>query len=84
MHQLARSPKQMGVLLRRRRVQMALSQTALADLIGIGQKTVSKIENGNPAIKMETLFSLLAALDLEIEINPRSKGISNEQWEDFF
>ncbi|ESQ90254.1 hypothetical protein ABENE_12815 [Asticcacaulis benevestitus DSM 16100 = ATCC BAA-896] len=83
MIQMARSPKQFGAALQQRRSQKGLSQSALADLIGTGQKTISKIENGNPATKLETLFSLLAALDLELEIKPRSKSNPNEQWEDY-
>jgi hypothetical protein len=40
----------------------------------MGQITISKIENANPAKKLQTLFSLLEALDLESEIKPRSKA----------
>jgi HTH-type transcriptional regulator/antitoxin HipB len=83
MIQMARSPKQFGAALQQQRSQQGLSQSSLADLIGTGQKTISKIENGNPATKLETLFSLLAALDLELEIKPRSKSNPNDQWEDY-
>lgn len=83
MVQMARSPKQFGAALQQQRAQKGLSQSALANLVGTGQKTISKIENGNPATKLETLFSLLAALDLELEIKPRSKSNPQEQWADY-
>lgn len=86
MMQMARSAKQFGAVIQQQRTQKGLSQLALANLVGTGQKTISKIENGNPATKIETIFSLIAALDLELEIKPRSKSGSPENgyenWED--
>ena len=32
------------------------------------------LENGNPAAKLDTLLAVMAVLDLEILISPRSKG----------
>ncbi len=74
MAQLTRSPKQLGAYVRSARVQRGLTQQALADLVGTGQKTVSKIENGHGGTRVDTLFSLLAALDCDMQIGPRSKG----------
>lgn len=74
MNNVARSAKQLGLVLRQRRSARGLTQTQLADLVGTGQKTISKIENGNPATRMDTLFSILAALDLEADIKPRTNG----------
>ncbi len=71
---LARDPKQIGNLIRRARKQRALSQKALGDKAGLRQETISLIENGNPAAKIETILGLLAVLDLELHIAPRSKG----------
>jgi len=74
MDRLARSPKQLGLVIRQRRAAKGLTQTQLADLVGTGQKTISKIENGNPATRVDTLFSILAALDLEADIKSRTSG----------
>lgn len=73
MSDLARDPKQIGNLIRRARKQQALSQKALGDKAGLRQETISLIENGNPAAKIETLLAVLAALDLEFQIAARSK-----------
>ena len=40
---------------------------------GLRQETISLIENGNPAAKLETILAVLAALDLEFRVEPRSK-----------
>ena len=44
---------------------------------GVWQETISKIENGSGGTKLETLFNLIAALDLEITVTERSKGASD-------
>ena len=74
MSDLARDPKQIGNLIRRARKQQALSQKSLGDKAGLRQETISLIENGNPAAKIETLLAVLAALDLEFQIAARSKS----------
>jgi HTH-type transcriptional regulator/antitoxin HipB len=73
MDDLARDPKQIGNLVRRARKKQALSQMALGAKAGLRQETISLIENGNPSAKIETLLAVLAVLDLEFHIAPRSK-----------
>lgn len=74
MSQVVRSARQFGVQVRNARIDRTLSQQALADLVGTGQKTISRIENGHEGAKLETIFSLLAALELELQLAPRSRG----------
>jgi HTH-type transcriptional regulator/antitoxin HipB len=74
MTDLARNPKQIGNLIRRTRKQRGWSQTRLGEKAGLRQETISLIETGNPATKLDTIFAVLAALDLEFQIGPRSKG----------
>lgn len=71
---LARTPRQVGNLIRSARKKRGLSQAQLGDRAGLRQETVSLIETGNPAARLETILALLAALDLEFLIVPRSKG----------
>lgn len=52
----------------------ALSQGALGAKAGLRQETISPIENGNSAAKIKTILVVLAPLDLELRIAPRSKG----------
>ena len=74
MSDLARDPKQIGNVIRRVRKRLALSQGALGTKAGLRQETISLIENGNSATKIETILTVLAALGLELRISPRSKG----------
>lgn len=83
MKQLARTPKDIGHAIREARKEQRLSQTELASKSGLWQETISKIENGVASTKLETLFDLLAALDLEIQVQPRSKGVRSSM-EDLF
>lgn len=72
--QPVRSPKQLGALIHDARTRHGLSQQQLADLIGTYQKTISSIENGSPGAKLDTMFTLLAALDLDLELKQRRKS----------
>lgn len=74
MEDLARNPKQIGNMIRRARKRREWSQTRLGDQAGLRQETISLIESGNPATRLETILAVLAALDLEFRIGPRSKG----------
>lgn len=73
MDELARTPKQIGNSVRRARKKLGLSQKQLGDKTGIRQGTISLIENGSPAPRVDTLLSILAALELELRIAPRTK-----------
>lgn len=73
MTDLARTPPQIGNLVRRARKKRDLNQTQLADKAGVRQETISLIETGNPATRLETILAVLAALDLEFRIVSRGK-----------
>lgn len=78
MAELARDPKQIGNSIRRARKKLGLTQVALGDRAGLRQETISLIETGNSATRVDTLLSVLAALDLELQIAPRSKKTSRD------
>jgi HTH-type transcriptional regulator/antitoxin HipB len=76
MSDLARTPRQIGTIIRRNRKRLALSQSALGERVGLRQETISLIENGNPAVRLDTLLAVLAALELEFRIAARSRNAS--------
>ena len=78
-----RTPKNIGHAIRRARKEKKLTQKELASLSGIWQETISRIENGSGGTKLETVFYLIAALDLEIIVTERSKGSSDWLEENF-
>lgn len=83
MKHLVRTPKSIGQAIREARKAKNLTQTDLASLSGVWQETISKIENGSGGTKLETIFELIAALDLELTVTERSKGAS-DRLEDIF
>lgn len=74
MDQLVRTARQMGAVLRRERKRRGLSQVHLGEQIHRRQATISKLEAGEPATRLQTLLDVLAALDLELVIRPRTKA----------
>lgn len=83
MRQLARTPTDIGHAIRKARKAKDMTQKDLAARSGVWQETISKIENGLSGTKLETLFDLCAALDLELVVTDRSKG-SSASLEDIF
>ncbi|MCF6197852.1 MAG: helix-turn-helix domain-containing protein [Hyphomicrobiaceae bacterium] len=78
MADLARDPKQIGNIVQRARKKLGWNQTQLGEKSGLRQETISLIETGNPAAKLETILAVLGALDLEFQIMPRSKGQASD------
>jgi len=76
MSDLARTPRQIGTIIRRNRKRLAWSQNDLGERAGLRQETISLIENGNPAVRLDTLLAVLAALELEFRIAARSRNAS--------
>ena len=74
MEQLARSIDQIGNTVRRRRKLLKLSQDQLCERTGLRQATISSLEAGDGAARLNTLLDILTALDLELVIRDRTKG----------
>lgn len=80
---LARTPKQLGAIIRRQRSLANLSQAELGGRAGLRQATISQIEAGHPTTRISIICDVLAALDLELTVAPRDKG-SSTAIEDIF
>jgi len=78
MGQRARTAKQIGAILRRERKQRSLTQEALGKQIGLRQATISNLEAGSPATRLQTLFDALAALEVEIVVERRGRGAPDD------
>ncbi|MCJ8273474.1 MAG: helix-turn-helix domain-containing protein [Psychrosphaera sp.] len=81
------SPQMLANILREQRKQQKLSQNDAAASVGIKQTTISAFENAPNGTRLETLFKLLAALDLELAINPRTakaldSAAPDNQWQE--
>ena len=74
MHQIARSPQQLGAIIRRTRRKRGWTQSQLADLAGLRQELISKIETGHESTKLSTIHALFAALSLDLVVEERNTG----------
>ena len=70
----ARSAEQLGAALKRLRKKVGLSQIALGKKAGLRQGTVSKVENGAKNTEIATIYSICAALGLELVVRDRGGG----------
>ncbi|MEZ6953370.1 MULTISPECIES: helix-turn-helix domain-containing protein [unclassified Aeromonas] len=80
------SAKQLSACLKDARLSQKLSQGKVAGKVGIRQDTVSSFELNPESTKLETLFKILAALELSLDIRPRTDPAENtapswkEEW----
>ncbi|ASQ46551.1 helix-turn-helix domain-containing protein [Legionella clemsonensis] len=80
---LIHSPHELAMLLKNRRKLLKLNQAQVGSLVGLKQKTISAIENNAENIRLNTLFRILSALDLDINISPKNEiNIVAKQWND--
>ncbi|MBW4656867.1 MAG: helix-turn-helix domain-containing protein [Kaiparowitsia implicata GSE-PSE-MK54-09C] len=75
---IARSPQQLGAILRRYRKKGSMTQTDVAAKTQLRQATISALESGEVGTRLKTLTDVLAALDLELVVQPRRKSLPSE------
>jgi HTH-type transcriptional regulator / antitoxin HipB len=71
---LIHSTQELAEFTRDYRKRKRLSQSEASDRVGLRQKTVSAFESKPESTKLETVFRLLSALDLELHIVPRGEA----------
>jgi HTH-type transcriptional regulator/antitoxin HipB len=71
---VVRIASQMGAAIRRQRKLKGLSQTQLGEKTNLRQATISELERGKGGMQLKTLTNVLAALDLELIVQSRSKA----------
>ena len=81
MDYVARTPKQLGQLLKSCRVQQERTQSAVGSKVGIKQSTVSILEADASTARISTLYKLLSALNLELVVRDRSETPSAKSQE---
>ncbi|MFO7713029.1 helix-turn-helix domain-containing protein [Desulfosarcina sp.] len=73
------SLESLGAAIKEARKIKGLTQAAAGKPVGIDQTTVSKVEQGGRGTRLDTLFRLLAALDLELVLQPRQRPEDGRQ-----
>ena len=76
------SPQELASLVNTLRKKQALSQEMIADLSGLKQATVSAFENRPENTKLDTLFRILSAanLDLVIQEKKMDEQVKDSEW----
>jgi HTH-type transcriptional regulator/antitoxin HipB len=65
---LIHSPKKLALIVINRRKQLKLSQADVGKLVGLKQQTISEFEIKPEGTKLNTLFHILSAVNLDIKI----------------
>ncbi len=75
-----RTPGELALQIVNQRKKLKLSQAEVGDLVGLKQQTVSDFENRPENTKIDTLFRILSALDLDIQLNTKNELNIKSKW----
>lgn len=80
---LIRSPKELALLVMSQRKKLKLSQAEVGRLVGLKQQTVSEFEIKPESTKLETLFHILSAVNLDIKALAKDETtLAKTQWKE--
>jgi len=78
---VARTPRQLGAILRACRKKRQMTQDMVGSRVGVRQSQISSIETRGADITVGTLYRLLSALDLELVLrNKRARDKRPTEW----
>jgi HTH-type transcriptional regulator/antitoxin HipB len=83
MSTVVRTSGQLGPILKRLRKEKGWSQQALGNKVGLSQERISVIENHPEKVSLDSLLTVLMALEVEMQIAPKASGIRSlpkENW----
>jgi HTH-type transcriptional regulator/antitoxin HipB len=75
-----KTPQQLGAVLQGFRKQRGLTQAQVARASGLLQSAVSELELDSSTASLKRIFKLLAALDLELAVQPRGADQKVSEW----
>jgi len=79
MDYVARTPQQLGPILKSTRQQRGLTQGAAGANVGLKQATVSAVEADAARTSVDTLYKLLSALGLELVLRDKRAAAAPER-----
>jgi len=74
------NPMQIGATLTGRRKLLKLSQTDVANRLGLSQNRISELEAKPETLTVEQLLALLNVLGLEMTLGERASGKPRVEW----
>ncbi len=66
-----RNYKQLTARIRQQRLKKGYSQKDLAEQTGLSQQAIARIEKGTVSPTLQTIFKVIAALELELTLEQR-------------
>ena len=72
---LARTPQDLGLLIRDHRRQLGLDQHELAQRVGVSRQWIVEIEGGKPRAALGLVLRTLEALGLELDVRLPGQAI---------
>ena len=73
MTKMVRNNKEFGEAIRIERLKKKMRQVDLARKASVRQALISELENGATKSNIDTVFKVLAALEMDMELAPRRK-----------
>ncbi|WP_420127852.1 helix-turn-helix transcriptional regulator [Longimicrobium sp.] len=81
---LVHNARELGLRMRDQRLELGLSQAALAKRIGVARAWVIRVERGNAGAEIGLVLKALAALGLDLDVRtaaaPMALGDDREAW----
>jgi len=74
-----RSSEQLGITIRLKRRENALSQTALAKTLGVERKWVLRLEAGNPTAEVGLVLKALTYLGMRVSLSDSTQPPTREK-----
>jgi HTH-type transcriptional regulator / antitoxin HipB len=79
----AHSPKELALLITSWRKKLKLSQAEVGKLVGLKQQTISDFEIRPEGTQIDTLFRILSALNLDIQLLAKDEKLVNKtEWKE--
>lgn len=75
---MALTPKNIGIMVRKTRKQLGVTQKALALTSGTGLRFITDLENGKVTCQIGKTLSVLRTLGIKLELIPPSNSSSSE------
>ena len=60
-----------GLIVRKKRTELGMNQSQLANISGSGTRFISELENGKPTMQIGKVLDILHMLGLDISISTR-------------
>jgi y4mF family transcriptional regulator len=65
------APQRIGRRIREERHRQGLDQRALALVANVAVRSVHRVENGEPTVRLDVIMRILSALGLDLEVHRR-------------